>query len=51
MFPFIEWLQAIGSDVAAETSRSAEISAPEKIVTISRAEVKLVNIFSPLVIA
>jgi hypothetical protein len=50
MFPFIEWLQAIGSEVAAETSRSAEISAPEKIVTISRAELKVVNILSPLVI-
>jgi hypothetical protein len=32
--------QAIGSDVAAETSRSAERNAPAKIVAVSRTEAK-----------
>src|SRR5438034_350933 len=49
--PFIvltfDWrgLQAIGSEVAAETSRSAERNAPAKIVAVSRAETKVANIF------
>jgi hypothetical protein len=40
----LEWLQAIGSEVAAETSRSAEMKAPAKIVAFSRAEVNILNI-------
>jgi len=40
----LEWLQAIGSEVAAETSRSAEMKAPAKIVAFSRAEVNMLNI-------
>jgi hypothetical protein len=42
-------LQAIGSEVAAETSRSAEMKAPANMVALSRAEVKVVNIFIPLI--
>jgi len=34
----LERLQAIGSEVAAETSRSIEISAPAKTVAVSRKE-------------
>jgi hypothetical protein len=41
-------LQAIGSEVAAEISRSAEMNVPAKIVAVSRAEVKVVNIGNPL---
>jgi hypothetical protein len=43
-----EWLQAIGSEVAAETSRSAETNAPAKRVAVSRAEAKEANIGNPL---
>jgi hypothetical protein len=39
-----EGLQAIGSEVAAETSRSAERNAPANRVAVSRAEVKVANI-------
>ena len=46
----IEWLQAIGSEVAAETSRSAEMKAPANRVADSRAEVKEANIGNPLCI-
>src|SRR5258708_17451449 len=45
--PRQEQVQAIGSEVAAETSRSAETKAPAKIATVSRTEVK-VNISKPL---
>jgi len=38
-------LQAIGSEVAAETSRSAEMKAPANTVAVSRAEAKVANIF------
>src|SRR5215213_8339332 len=44
----IEWLQAIGSEVAAETSRSAEMKAPANRVADSRAEMKEANIGNPL---
>jgi hypothetical protein len=40
--------QAIGSDVAAETSRSAEMKAPAKTVAVSRTEAKEANIGNPL---
>ena len=43
-----EELQAIGSEVAAETSRSAERNAPAKTVAVSRAEAKVANIEKPL---
>jgi hypothetical protein len=43
-----EELQAIGNEVAAETSRSAERNAPAKTVAVSRAEVKVANIEKPL---
>src|SRR6185312_4176119 len=36
-------LQAIGSEVAAETSRSAEMKAPAKIVAVSRIEVNVIG--------
>lgn len=42
-------VQAIGSEVAAETSNMAERKAPAKIVAVSRMVV-LVNIINPLVI-
>jgi hypothetical protein len=35
-------LQAIGSEVAAETRRSAERNAPAMTVAVSRAEAKLI---------
>jgi hypothetical protein len=44
-----EGLQAIGSEVAAETSRSAERNAPANRVAVSRAEVKVANIGNPLI--
>src|SRR5205085_11401356 len=37
-------VQAIGSDVAAETSKSADTSAPARMVAVSRAETKEANI-------
>jgi hypothetical protein len=41
----LEWLQAIGSvEVAAETSRSAEMKAPATTVAVSRAEISEANI-------
>jgi hypothetical protein len=43
-------LQAIGSEVAAETNRSAVTNAPAKQVAISRVEAKLANIVEPLFI-
>jgi hypothetical protein len=39
-----EGLQAIGSEVAAETSRSAEMKAPANRVAVSRAEARVANI-------
>jgi hypothetical protein len=39
---------AIGNEVAAETSRSAEMNAPAKTVAVSRMEVKEANIVEPL---
>jgi hypothetical protein len=48
MFPCLFLCQAIGSEVAAETSRSAEMNAPAKIVAVSRTEVNEVNIGKPL---
>jgi len=44
----LEWLQAIGSEVAAETSRSAEMKAPAKTVTVSRIELAVIMIKTPL---
>jgi hypothetical protein len=41
----LEWLQAIGSEVAAETSRSADRKAPATTVAVSRAEISEANIF------
>src|SRR6476469_9080324 len=41
-------IQAIGSEVAAETSRSAEMKAPAKSVAVSRAVVSEANIEKPL---
>jgi hypothetical protein len=38
---------AIGSEVAAETSRSAEMKAPANTVAVSRTEVKEANIIEP----
>jgi hypothetical protein len=49
-FPWLR-VQAIGSEVAAETSRSAETSAPARTVAVSRAEAKEANIGIPLGIA
>jgi hypothetical protein len=40
----LEQLQAIGSEVAAETIRSAEMKAAANIVAVSRAAEKLANI-------
>jgi hypothetical protein len=40
----VERLQAIGSEVAAETIRSAEMKAAANIVAVSRAAEKLANI-------
>jgi hypothetical protein len=40
--------QAIGSDVAAETRRSAETKVPARTVATSRAEAKEANIDIPL---
>jgi hypothetical protein len=39
---------AIGNEVAAETSRSAEMNAPAKTVAVSRMEVREANIVEPL---
>jgi hypothetical protein len=39
---------AIGSEVAAETSRSAEKNAPAKTVAVSRTDVREANIVEPL---
>jgi hypothetical protein len=47
-FPLLAWLQAIGSEVAAETSRSAERNAPAKIVAVSRMEAMLNMVITPL---
>jgi hypothetical protein len=44
---FASAVQAIGSDVAAETNRSAVMSAPAKTVAVSRAVVNEVNIGNP----
>jgi hypothetical protein len=49
-FPWLRWLQAIGSEVAAETSRSAEMNAPAIMVAAWRAESKEANMDIPLVI-
>ena len=43
----LDWLYAIGSEVAAETSRSAERNAPANTVAVSRMEMA-VNIVKPL---
>src|SRR3954452_24583173 len=45
--PLFEWLQAIGSEVAAETSRSALMSVPARTVAVSRKEATL-NMVKPL---
>src|SRR5438270_3044640 len=45
--PSFEWLQAIGSEVAAETSRSALMSVPARTVAVSRKEATL-NMVKPL---
>jgi hypothetical protein len=47
-FLWLKWLQTIGSEVAAETSRIADRNAPAKIVAVSRAEVIEANIDNPL---
>src|SRR5690348_3279735 len=46
--PGKSWLQAIGSEVAAETSRSAEMKAPANTVADWRAEVREAIIGNPL---
>src|SRR5439155_11083836 len=47
--PSFEWLQAIGNEVAAETSRSALMSVPARTVAVSRKEATL-NMIKPLCI-
>ena len=47
-FLWFEWLQTIGSEVAAETSRSAVRNAPANTVAAWRAEAKVENIGKPL---
>jgi len=44
----LEWLQAIGSEVAAETNRSAVTNAPANMVAFSRIELSEANISKPL---
>jgi len=41
-------VQAIGSEVAAETNRSVVMNAPAKAVAVWRAEATVVNICIPL---
>jgi len=47
-FPWVEVLQAIGSEVAAETNRSAVMNAPARAVAALRVELKDMNILRPL---